>query len=161
MFDCSVEVAALELEMAINATGDVGRYVNCTHGITSDGAVNRLFSWYRVGDTAQRYLLSQYVARKLAQILGPNYLQTIATSLPSNPSFDGHIFELWFFAMLTHDGVVCQKGADNGDLSIHDTWKAGKVLHFDPNGTIPMDDPNQWLAPIKWNQGGYDAVHLK
>jgi hypothetical protein len=161
MFDFTVDGAVAELDKAIAATDDIKGYIEGTRGISSEGAVNRLFSWYRAGGDVASCLVSKHVARKLAQKLGPDFVQNISTSLSSNPSLDGHLYELWFFAKLSHGGVECHKIGDDGATFLHDTWKAEKVPYFDPNDTIPLDQAKQWLAPRMWNQGGYDAVYVE
>ncbi|KAG7388070.1 hypothetical protein PHYPSEUDO_013189 [Phytophthora pseudosyringae] len=161
MFECSVEEAVVELNKAIEATDNIEEYVKGTRGIFSSGAVNRLFSWYRGEGNAESSLLSKHVARKLAQMLGPSFVQKISASLSMNPSLDGHLLELWFFAKLTHGGVECYNIDQDGATFLQEKWESEKVPYFDPNGRIPLNQAKQWLAPQKWNQGGYDAVFVE
>ncbi|KAF1780770.1 hypothetical protein GQ600_1549 [Phytophthora cactorum] len=129
--------------------------------ISSDGAVDRLFSWYRVGGNAESSLLSKHVARGLAQMLGPSFVQNISSSLSMNPSMDGHLFELWFFAKLTHGGVECYGIGQNEERILQDIWESTKVPYFSPNDMIPLNEAKHWLAPRKRNQGDYDAVFVE
>jgi hypothetical protein len=42
------------------------------------------------------------------------------------------------------------------------TWPGSSVINFDPEH-ITMEILNRspiWLKPVKWNQGGYDAVYI-
>ncbi|KUF88010.1 Riboflavin synthase [Phytophthora nicotianae] len=43
-----------------------------------------------------------------------------------------------------------------------DRWEQSDVVFFDPDKhkvSVSLDDPT-WMAPVKWNQGGYDAVFV-
>ncbi|GMF45413.1 unnamed protein product [Phytophthora fragariaefolia] len=69
-----------------------------------------------------------------------------------------------FFATLVHGGVNCyavEKDSDPSTKAFLETWTAKEVPYFDPNGTIPLNERSQWLAPRLWNQGGYDAVLIE
>lgn len=77
-----------------------------------------------------------------------------------NPSMDGFILESWFFAELRHNCLsrsfyVCS-------LLQRRQWEKPCIYFFDPS-IIPiricLDNPT-WLAPMKWNQGGYDTVFV-
>ncbi|TDH72546.1 uncharacterized protein CCR75_005708 [Bremia lactucae] len=71
---------------------------------------------------------------------------------------DGHFFELWFFAKLLYGGFECFKIGVNGDTFLHDAWiSTTELQYFDPNAYVPVNQSKQWLAPLSWNQGGYDA----
>ncbi|KAK1930890.1 hypothetical protein P3T76_013479 [Phytophthora citrophthora] len=159
MFDFSLSEVAASLDKAIAAVEDIKKYFTDTRGASSEGVINRLFSWYRVEQTGKAVsrLVSKYVAKEIAEKLGPDYVQNIANSLTSTP-----VFELWFFAKLSHGGVWTKKKDQNLEIISHDTWKADNgVPFFDPKHSIPVNQGQQWLAPRKWNQGGYDAMYVE
>ena len=77
----------------------------------------------------------------------------------SNPALDGWLLELWFFAHIRKRDLKCTvKGSHNSF-----TLPVCDVERFRP----AQDDIKQklsnstslWLKPLKWNQGGYDAVY--
>ena len=107
MFDLSITEAAITLDNAIDTTDDIEKYVNGYRSVSAEGTVNRLFSWFHDSKNPTFGLVSNYVARRLAIRLGPDFVQKISKLLLSNPSMDGHFFELWFFAKLLY-----------GDLSV-------------------------------------------
>ncbi|TDH71156.1 hypothetical protein CCR75_006587 [Bremia lactucae] len=129
--------------------------------VVSKKIVHRLFSCFRDPTGLDTCIVSSYVARKYVKILGPDFVQKIATSLSRNPWMDGQFFELWFFSTLQYGGVQCFKLGDNGETFVHDTWKTNDVPFFDPKGYIPLNQTKQWLEPRSWNRGGYDAVYVK
>ena len=56
-------------------------------------------------------------------------------------------------------GFECFKIGVNGDTFLHDAWiSTTELQYFDPNAYVPVTQSKQWLAPLSWNQGGYDAV---
>ncbi|KAE9339698.1 hypothetical protein PR003_g10890 [Phytophthora rubi] len=62
---------------------------------------------------------------------------------------------MFFFSSLTNGGatILNEHRYHGGEI-----WTSSDVARFDPDREIRLDSPHQWLAPIKWNQGGYDAV---
>ena len=77
-----------------------------------------------------------------------------------NPSLCGWLLEMWFFAKLRHHGFDFFDL--EGDRKTSGHWEKSDIRQFDPknisNAIVSAKDV--WLKPIKWCQGGYDAVHL-
>ncbi|KAL3671880.1 hypothetical protein V7S43_002548 [Phytophthora oleae] len=156
MFDYSVDDVVGLLDNAILAVDNIKGYVKGTRGMPSEGAVTQLFSKYRDEDSPKSRLVSKHVARKLAQKIGPEFVRKLSNLLSSN---HGYLFELWFFAKLSHGGVECNKV---GQIIPDETWIAVNGLpNFDSNGGIPLNKSKMWLAPRMWNQGGYDVVFVE
>jgi hypothetical protein len=71
---------------------------------------------------------------------------------------DGWFLEMWFFASLDEKGVKVYNKEEN----LEQTWPKSAVINFDPykmNSQIFKTSP-VWLKPLKWNQGGYDAIYV-
>ncbi|KAL3668590.1 hypothetical protein V7S43_006672 [Phytophthora oleae] len=73
---------------------------------------------------------------------------------------DGFILEAWFFAELSHNGLTWSVYEES--TLQRRNWERSSIVFFDPDKQpidISLDVP-KWLAPVKWNQGGYDAVFI-
>jgi len=88
---------------------------------------------------------------------GPGLIQSLAEVLDHdrNTAMDGWLFEMWFFASIRSGQVTFKTNGVQG------SWEKANVVTFDPEN-VPNDLPNDgiWLKPLKWNQGGYDAVYV-
>lgn len=73
----------------------------------------------------------------------------------SNPSMDGWFLEMWFFASIRNGGV---KLFDKNDKQY--SWLESEVKLVDPVAIPPLPERGVWFKPLKWNQGGYDAVFI-
>lgn len=172
MFGMSSEEAMDLLRWAIPAARNITQYVDSSMGVYSDSVVNQVLSWY--GDPpVNARLVSEFVAREFAFTLG---LQKLLC-LVGHPVINGYAFKMWFFAALIHGGVHChfyQGGqlkevvwkAENAFKSVISDLNAISssicpVKRFDPRGVLPLNHREQWLAPISWKQGGYDAVYIE
>ncbi|KAG7390292.1 hypothetical protein PHYPSEUDO_008430 [Phytophthora pseudosyringae] len=156
MFDVSTQRAMDSLLFALDSTPDITQYLE------SVSVINRLFSWYPgvIATRPKPCIVSTFVAREIALRIGPAKLQALAKCLAKNPSKDGHLFEMWFFSSLDNGGAHCCTIQD-GMLCGDEVWASAGVVRFDPFEDIPLELSQQWLAPIKWNQGGYDAIFLE
>lgn len=70
----------------------------------------------------------------------------------------GWIFEFLFFSKLTHSGVQLYDGG-----IIKKSWPKAQFSSVNPDKQdFPClsIDGGVWLKPVKWNQGGYDAVFI-
>jgi hypothetical protein len=92
--------------------------------------------------------------------MGPRLVQNFAKACNMNPSMDGFILDAWFFAELSHNGLTYSIYL-NSKLQNYE-WKRSSIVFFDPDkypitGSVALAAPT-WMAPVKWNQGRYDAV---
>ncbi|KAI3655568.1 hypothetical protein MP638_002633, partial [Amoeboaphelidium occidentale] len=161
MFQYKTATVMDDLERAIGAATDVVPYVTGTIGELSDRVVNRLFSHHensqmKIRRTWSTSIVSEWAALELAMRHGPELVKNLAavTRLVSNPSFDGWLLEMWFFASLCKGGV--ELFDKNGAFS--EKWHASVVFFFSVMPSLP--DKGIWLKPAKWNQGGYDAIFI-
>jgi hypothetical protein len=71
---------------------------------------------------------------------------------------DGWFLEMWFFASLDEEDIKVY----NIDENLEETWPKSAVINFDPTKMSPntFELSPIWLKPLKWNQGGYDAVYV-
>ena len=61
---------------------------------------------------------------------------------------------MWFFAALKKETLKIYDKLDN-----EESWPSCIVSKFDPENPV-IDHSPIWLKPLKWNQGGYDAVYV-
>jgi hypothetical protein len=125
----------------------------------SNGIINRLFGGFINSENIRRpSIISQFAASQLAIKEGPNFIQNLVGILhrDQNPAMDGWLLEMWFFASI-HSGGVKLRLKDG----VEDYWTEAAVKTFDPEN-VPKHLPDEgiWLKPLKWNQGGYDAVYI-
>jgi len=161
MFDCTTSRVIDQLTDSITETSSASAV---EVGARSNGAINRLFGSYKnIFDSSEKIVIvSQHAASALAIFGGPALIEKLVSTLHQdwNPSVDGWVLEMLFFARLQHGGVNIYDSNKN----LIDTWCAVKILPFDPcNITafcFPPSDIGVWLKPLKWNQGGYDGVFL-
>jgi hypothetical protein len=149
------------LDQSVEVIHDALPYIQGTIGDQSNFVVNRLFSIFKKeGSRTQRTIVSEYAASQLAMKMGrklvENFYQTLRSRL--NPSMDGWLLEMWFFAALSEEGVTVYNSSQNKEV----TWPQSDILNFDPN-QMNLDlfkSSPVWLKPLKWCQGGYDAVYV-
>ncbi|KUF84447.1 hypothetical protein AM587_10000297 [Phytophthora nicotianae] len=131
MFDVSTEKAIRILDDAIDAATDVELYLQGHVGDASATAVNRLLARYPSSAGPDIRLVSSYVVRRIAVNLE-----------------------------LSHKGIDWSYWEES--TMKRDRWEQSDVVFFDPDKhkvSVSLDDPT-WMAPVKWNQGGYDAVFV-
>lgn len=157
MFAVPVNTAMASLDKAIRELASKSEHLI---GVLARGAINRLRAEYHhAANRKETCFVSEYVARKFAALHGPKLLQQVATLCDVNPAMDGYLFEAWFFASLKAWGVKCCY------LEVYKQRRrvcASRYNVFDPkHESIAVSLENAiWLAPVKWNQGGYDAVFI-
>lgn len=144
---------------AVEASHDIVPYLMNTIGSTSQGIINRLFSNYRINGKRTSSIVSSFAVTLLAIKNGPALIQTIVKVLDAhlNPSMEGWMMEMWFFSKVKIDDIrVTSRSSAKKIL-----WRKSLVLDFDPERfqDLTLSQP-VWLKPLKWNQGGYDAVYV-
>ena len=149
-----------DLHSAISDVSDVSTYLNNHSGETSKGVINCLYSSYERYDGKRgTTFCSEYVATALAEKAGPGYVSKLIEFLdPNNPSLKGWLVEIFFFASIKTGGLTLKV---TGKCEKEEIWPHCPVEPFDPLAVaIPPLHDKLWLKPLKWNQGGYDAVFI-
>ena len=104
-------------------------------------------------------IISRFAGVMLAIKEGPDLVRRLAkaTKHDGNPSMDGWMLEMWFFASLRHGGVTL---FDINDKEFQN-WPESNVKTLDINSFPTLPENNGvWFKPSKWNQGGFDAIFL-
>jgi hypothetical protein len=161
MFDVPSDIARDTLDLAMHQISQLD-LMQQPVGASTKSAINRLQAgYYQAEGNYETRFVSDYVARRFAILKGPDLLQRAARLCGVNPAMDGYLFAAWFFAMLKandlHWRYVDRLFGVRGDL-----WKRADTMLFDPNKAligISLDKPT-WLAPVNWNEAGYDAVYV-
>jgi hypothetical protein len=162
MFRMKTREVTKSISMAISEVPNLHMYINGEIADRNIGAVNRLLGSYRrKGDRRIVFVISRYAALELAIVAGPEGVRAMRNSLRAykNPSMDGWLFEMWFFAIVKTDGLRLKP-------------KQGKALKWavpeddfesiiPPAGSLFKSDVDVWIKPDRWNQAGFDAVHIK
>ncbi|KAJ3291398.1 hypothetical protein HDU76_007291 [Blyttiomyces sp. JEL0837] len=159
MFDYSTPTVVEQLNGAVAAVSDVVPYITATSGDLANGVINRLFSRVVIKGVGKTGIISQYAASALAVQGGPSLVQNISNALQemSNPWMNGWFLEMWFFANLQHGGLkLYVRPEDLNPIA----WPQSTVNIFNPDDLSAGFCMDTWLKPIKWNQGGYDAVFV-
>ena len=73
---------------------------------------------------------------------------------PRIPALQGWLTEIFFFASIRTGGLNLKTYYNQNEK-----WPACTVVTFDPLAVIPSYEL-VWFKPLKWNQGGYDAVFI-
>jgi hypothetical protein len=128
----------------------------------SDIAVNHLLSWHPDASGVLRCTpVSGFVARAITSKLGPQMLSNLRKALQAdaNPCLDGILFEMWVFSKLRVGKLPLKE--KSGTTWIAKEWNGSPFIMLNPRGPKPpISNGDTWLKPSRWQQGGYDAVHI-
>ncbi|CAM6093750.1 unnamed protein product [Calypogeia fissa] len=141
------------LNLAIENVSDIRALAAGRTGVSSPGFVHRLISF----QDGIRGIVSQYAANGLAIKLGTelvdHFIQIYRWNL--SPPMKGFLFEMWFFAKLSFDGLSYER---------IDGQKGGK---WEKSNPVDLPSQNENLSPesptwfqAAWNNGGFDAVYV-
>jgi hypothetical protein len=162
MFHFPTKTIIERTDESVASVGDIIPYIKGTIGDQSNNVVNRLFSLSLAEHDMfprKTTIISRFACVMLAIKVGPDLIRRLAeaTRHDGNPSMDGWMLEMWFFASLRHGGV---KLFDNSN-EVCQTWPESNVqtLDIDSFPTLP-GNRGVWFKPNKWNQGGFDAIFL-
>ena len=162
MFRASTKTIINETQDSIENVDDIIPYIKGSKRDWSSNVINRLLSarvhpYYNY--LRQISIVSRFAAAMLAIKAGPELIRSLSevTRVKGNPSMNGWLLEMWFFANLCHGGVQPQ----DGNNVIIDNWTAKEVISLNVT-IIPKlpDVSGVWFKPNKWNQGGYDAIYM-
>ena len=158
MFSYSSKQVEDTIKTALQEYPNIHLYLS---GITLPEAVYSILTLYKYRFRYIKCIVSEYAATEYALCMGPELISALYQAVRSecNPAFDGWLLELWFFAHIRNRELKCTV---KGSLAIF-TLPVCAVEQFTPD----KDDIKQkllsstslWLKPVKWNQGGYDAVY--
>jgi len=163
MFSYPTNLVKVSICKAVDSEKDVTGLLSGIIGATSSYSTHRLANCFPHPNPAVRTscictVVSRFAAEKLAMKAGPDAIEVLANSLRQdmNPSMEGWIFEMLFFARLRH-GAVHFKDKASKKLS----WPKAEEIHVLEKQTLDELQGDQiWLKPQRWNQGGYDAVFV-
>jgi hypothetical protein len=131
MFCLKTNEIVVLLDESVRSVEDPTPYIKGTIGDQSNFVVNRLFNIHIENSIWKHSIVSEYAASRLAMKMGrklvENFYQTLKSRL--NPSMDGWLLEMWFFASLSEEGVTVYNSSQNEDV----TWPQSDILNFDPN----------------------------
>ncbi|KAE9044845.1 hypothetical protein PR002_g2560 [Phytophthora rubi] len=161
MFDIDHGDATGYVQHAIAAVKDLRACSKVLAGRASSSVLNRLLAIYYRGfyeePQYKNWLVSDFATRALAIKLGPGLLENMVLLHRFDRSVDGTLFESLFFALLTTDGI---RWRHQGEAQ-RQMWDQSTVAYFDPSRLSTDIYHNKgWLAPLTWNQSGYDAVFI-
>jgi hypothetical protein len=161
MFFIPTKTVIESIEKSISHVQNVIPYIQGAVGDQSNDVVNRLFSASaKSGNSFSRQssIISQFAALLLAIKSGPDLIRSLkdVTKYDSNPSMDGWMLEMWFFASIRKGGLVLSTGGGGTH-----SWPESNIItnHFPDFSNLPAVG-GVWLKPNKWNQGGYDAIYI-
>ncbi|CAM6089918.1 unnamed protein product [Calypogeia fissa] len=156
MFDYKTAEVMEMLQKAVNAVGDLMAYVKNFHGERSAAVTNRLLIASYDVKRGKRLtsIVSKYAGTLMAELEGPKIITGLSSVLSTylNPSMRGWLVEMWFFASLPLEDFT---------FTVNDeetTWPKSTFIDFDPRSIPEVPNDAVWWKPIRWNEGGYDAV---
>jgi hypothetical protein len=147
----------------VDSEPDVTRLLSGILRATSSYSTHRLANCFPhpnpvVSTSCICTVVSRFAADLLAIKAGPDVIEVLANSLQQdmNPSMEGWIFEMLFFSRLRHGEVRFKDKAGKPN-----SWpKAEKILVLEKQTLGELEGDQIWLKPLRWNQGGYDAVFV-
>ena len=131
MFQTQTDKVIEHLTESVAAVSDVCSYLFNSAGDCSDTVINRLFSSFGSGSERTTLIVSGFAARQLAIKEGPCTIERIANflSTENNPSLQGWMFEMMFFARLR---ACSLKLVYRSSSLVFDQVK-GNLVGFDPS----------------------------
>eukprot|EP00657_Telonema_sp_P-1_P000764 TRINITY_DN1148_c0_g1_i1.p1 TRINITY_DN1148_c0_g1~~TRINITY_DN1148_c0_g1_i1.p1 ORF type:complete len:277 (-),score=83.43 TRINITY_DN1148_c0_g1_i1:18-848(-) len=156
MWETSLDDVYKDLNNHLGYLSFLTEWMQALMGDKSRDAVNHLY--VRFG--ARTAIVSQYVTRQMSEKCAMSFVTQARTEalLLANPSFEGWVFEMKFFVLLT------QALANDSPLILQDeSWTVAKIMEFDTLEGLDLNEIFQdgcWLKPKKFNQGGFDALQL-
>ena len=161
MFSYTTEEAIKYLKEGVDSVKDISSYLDGYVGPTSEGVVNRLLGLLSHDKkSTTTFITSEFVVLLCAEHMGPEKVIMYAQHLSQlgNPALMGWVFEMLFFSIL-RDRVEGVKMFDRNNKK--HKWPKATPVRFDPltiTAVTPILPAGWWGQPVKWNQGGYDAV---
>jgi hypothetical protein len=164
MFSYSTSEVIVQLQNSVRGASNIVDYILGRVGDQSNQVVNRLFSRYlNEFSVPKTTIVSRYASVLLAEAVGPDLVRHISDAIRGemNPSMEDWIFEMLFFAKLRRGGVLLSPGPGQGPGPSHTIeWaETNSILLLDlAKPPAVLAHSSIWMRPVKWNQGGYDAI---
>ncbi|CAM6096001.1 unnamed protein product [Calypogeia fissa] len=159
MFDLKTAKVMQILQSALSAVGDLMACVKNFHGkrCEDDNNMGFIFAYDVKCGMPLASIISKYAATLVARRRGPEIVKGLSGVLSQylNPSMRGWLVEMWFFASLPVEDFTFKV---NGEET---TWPKSTFIDFDPRSITEVPNDAVWWKPIKWNEGGYDAVYVE
>ena len=156
LFQMTTAEVKREIDSSLESVAHIKDLQDLCMGVFSKTTAHSLLNVY---DMQVREIISAYAACRIAFVLGPGYLRSLASSplFSGIPYMKGGFLEIFFFA-----------NAKTGKIPLRD--KFGTIIVWETRGACAIFNPvfphpvdctkNTWLMPKKWNQPGYDGVYL-
>jgi Crinkler effector protein N-terminal domain len=163
MFQFTTDKVKRTLHSGIESAQNKNELIAYCSGNFHKDEINRL---YGMNENRERVAVSQYALDLFAKESDPNVFSQLAQRLNAsqNPSMEGFFFE-WLFLASVPNRQVHLFGTEEDPVVL----PQAAVLAFDPKKNFKTTGQGvhqqicankMWLRPIKWNQGGYDAVYF-
>jgi hypothetical protein len=165
MFANTVHSVQCRIARYVDKVKNFEQLLNEGHEIRSSESSNHLLMRYQGTNGPETFFVSRYALKMLLHASKENSDIRRAYTLAkqhNNPALLGWVVEFDFVKQLADSCANSAKVINlysNMDGNI--LWKVSSVRSFNPRS--PFEEPwllNQFRTPIKWNQGGYDAVGL-
>lgn len=157
MFEWSSDDIRHDTDDILETIGDVRQLTKSYLGVRNSQIRNRLLALY---PGKQRRINSKYAEIRIATMLGPNGVRTLARSfwLNGNPGIKGLCLESFFFACIGTGEVVLYDPRTDSNI----TWRSDiPVYPIDP---LKPDRATwikgSWLRPMNWRNPAFYAVSL-
>ena len=165
MFANTVHNVQAQVDRYVEKVKSFEQLMSEGHGIRSSESSNHLLMRYKGTDGPETFFVSRFALKQLLHASRDRSDIRRAYALAkqhNNPAFLGGVVEFDFLEQLA-DSCASRVKFFNlySNLKGNVLCRVSSVQSFDPHS--PFEEPwllNQFRRPIKWNQGGYDAVGL-
>ena len=161
MFESTREEAMQDLSDAIDFVSDFQTLRNLGIGDRADQFVERLHGKYRTRGKLYWGLISKFVATELDQKHGESFVREVEalSGMTENPTLREVLFQMLFFARTAKEPGLHVTTPSQKSIK----WGVFTIKTFDPTQVYDASEQRRervCLKPLRWNQGGYDAVML-
>ena len=161
MFQMNTEQVKSAIDFAIKRAPDISKYLGYVIGDASDSVVNTLLGSNRsTNGNRYSFIVSHYASRELGIKCGPEAIRSMAAAMTPelNPPMIGCFFEMLFFSNI-QKGVL-ELRDKNRDVAVACLCETELVASVSPADSTLFNGGPKWVKPSKWNQAGFDAVHI-
>ncbi|KAH9133699.1 hypothetical protein LEN26_007048 [Aphanomyces euteiches] len=163
MFQLSTGEVISRIGEAIKAAPNKADLVKYCVGMYHKDEINRL---YGLNENRERYAVSEYALSCFVNASGKDTIVELAKNLglAQTPPMHGYLFEWLFLATVKEEKVeLIDVNSENVPLPMTEVCIFDPTKNFKTTGEgeehhICAD--KKWLKPVKWNQGGYDALYF-
>ena len=159
MFEMTTNEVVSLFKQAMHEISNLSDYICKAFG---DQSIRNILLGSHRNQEGDRYpfLISEYAAIELGTRAGPDGVKAINAAMQPfhNPAISGWLFEMQFFSTLTSKGLTLSDS--NGGILFWDKSQSLIQLQAPPSADR-FAGPEFWMKPARWNQPGFDAVHVK